>query len=74
MGSPDAPLKPRLSPREQDVLILIAEGLSSKQIAWRLGVSFKTAVTHRTSLMQKLGLHNAVLLTRYAIRAGLVKP
>lgn len=63
-----------LSPREHQVLILIADGKSSSQIAEELGVAFRTVVTHRFHLYKKLGVHNAVLLTRLAIRMGLVEP
>ena len=62
----------RLTPREIEVLRLIAEGLSTKQIAYRLKISFKTAVSHRSHLLQKLGIHESASLVRLAIRAGLV--
>ncbi|MBX6772863.1 MAG: response regulator transcription factor [Chloroflexi bacterium] len=65
---------PDLSPREQEVLRLIAEGLSNKEIAARLSISVTTAQTHRNRIMEKLGLHTAVELVRYAIRAGLIRP
>ena len=61
-----------LSSREVEVLQLIAEGLSSKEIAQRLDISTKTAETHRAHLMQKLNLHGIAGLTRYAIARGLV--
>ncbi len=64
----------RLTAREREVLQLIAEGLSSKEIAATLGVSTRTAETHRNSLMSKLGVHKAPGLVRYAIREGLVSP
>jgi DNA-binding NarL/FixJ family response regulator len=64
----------RLTAREREVLQLIAEGLSSKEIAASLGVSTRTAETHRNSLMNKLGVHKAPGLVRYAIREGLVSP
>ena len=63
-----------LTAREREVLILIAEGLSTKQIAKHLSISFKTAVSHRSNIMVKLDVHNAVGLTRYAIRNGLIEP
>ncbi len=62
-----------LSSREVEVLQLIAEGFSSKEIAARLDISTKTAETHRAHLMQKLNLHGIAGLTRYAIAKGLVK-
>lgn len=63
-----------LTTREREVLQLIAEGLTSKEIASRLGVSTKTANTHRASLMEKLDIHKASSLVRFAIREGLVTP
>lgn len=62
-----------LSAREIEVLQLIAEGFSSKEIAVKLDISTKTAETHRAHLMQKLNLHGIAGLTRYAIAKGLVK-
>ena len=62
----------QLTDREREVLTLIAEGLSSKQIAERLGVSLKTVESHRANLMDKLEIHKVSGLVRYAIRAGLV--
>jgi DNA-binding NarL/FixJ family response regulator len=61
-----------LSPREREVLQLVAEGMSNKEIAAALGISPKTADTHRCNLMQKLDLHDARALTRYALRRGLI--
>jgi DNA-binding NarL/FixJ family response regulator len=63
-----------LSVRERQVLQLIAEGKTSKQIAPLLGVSTKTVESHRTKLMQKLDIHEVAGLARYAIRHGLVQP
>ena len=60
-----------LSPREREVLQLIAEGWSTKQIAAHLYVSVKTIETHRRQIMKKLDLHNIAELTKYAIREGL---
>jgi DNA-binding NarL/FixJ family response regulator len=64
----------RLSKREVEVLKYIADGLSTKQIAVEMDITFKTAVSHRSHLMEKLNIHSAVILTRYAIRVGLVQP
>ena len=64
----------RLTPREREVLQLIAEGLSSKEIAASLGVSTRTAETHRASVMNKLDVHKVAGLVRFAIREGLVAP
>jgi DNA-binding NarL/FixJ family response regulator len=60
-----------LSNREREVLQLIAEGQSTKEIAFALGVSGKTVETHRQQIMRKLNLHNVAGLTRYAIREGI---
>jgi len=60
-----------LTTREREILQLIAEGQSNVEIAARLHVSPKTVSTHRQSIMDKLNIHNAVGLTRYAIRHGL---
>ena len=60
--------------REREVLQLIAEGLSSKEIANMLGVSLKTGDSHRSNLMEKLDIHKVSGLVRFAIRAGLVEP
>jgi DNA-binding NarL/FixJ family response regulator len=62
-----------LSPREVEVLQLIAEGKPNKQIAGELGVSFKTVDKHRQRLMSKLNIHDIAGLTRYAIAEGIVE-
>lgn len=64
----------QLTEREREVLTLIAEGLSSKEIAQKLGVSLKTIESHRANLMDKLDIHKVSGLVRFAIRAGLVPP
>ena len=61
-----------LSPRERDVLKLIASGLSGKAIARELGISPKTVETHRGRLMTKLNLHSVAELVRYAVQTGFV--
>ena len=63
----------RLTRREVQVLVLIAEGKTTKEIARELSISFKTTASHRTHIMSKLAVHNAVLLTHAAIRMGLIK-
>ncbi len=70
---PDEPIE-RLTSRQREVLQLIAEGFSTKEIAARLEVSPKTIETHRTELMDRLGIHGVAGLVRYAIRVGLVHP
>ncbi|GAA3152040.1 response regulator [Streptomyces rectiviolaceus] len=63
-----------LTAREEEVLKLVAEGHSSKEIAEMLFISIKTVHRHRANLLHKLGLRNRLELTRYAIRAGLIEP
>lgn len=62
-----------LTPRQLEILTLIAEGKSSKQIGFDLGLSSKTVDVHRANLMDRLGLMDVASLTRYAVRNGLVK-
>lgn len=62
----------RLSPRQQEVLKLIAEGLTTKEIAQKLAISIKTVKTHRAELMEQLDIHEIAGLVRFAIRVGLV--
>jgi len=63
-----------LTPREREVLQLIAEGNSTKQVAAILCISYKTAESHRQRIMQKLEIHETASLVRYAIRSGIVQP
>ncbi len=67
------PVEP-LTTRERQVLQLVAEGKTTKDIATLLGISVKTAESHRTRLMQKLDIHETASLVRYAIRRGFVQP
>jgi len=69
----DFPIDP-LSARERQVLQLIAEGKSTKELAVILGISVKTGETYRTRIMGKLEIHETASLVRYAIRRGLVQP
>jgi DNA-binding NarL/FixJ family response regulator len=62
-----------LTPREMEVLQLIAEGEANKQIATELGISIKTVEKHRSHLMQKLAIHDTAGLTRYAIEKGIIE-
>jgi len=62
-----------LTEREREVLQLIAEGNSTKDIAHRLGLSVKTVDNHRTNMMRKLDLHNVATITRYAMQNGLIE-
>jgi len=63
-----------LSPREREVLQLVAGGKTTKEIARLLGVSVKTAENHRTRILSKLDIHETAGLVRYAIRRGLINP
>jgi DNA-binding NarL/FixJ family response regulator len=63
-----------LSTREREVLHLIAEGMSAKEVASELSISTTTVEAHRTSLMRKLGVRKATELVRYALRHGLIEP
>jgi DNA-binding NarL/FixJ family response regulator len=63
-----------LSPRESEILKLIAEGYTGKQIADELVISQKTVDRHRSNILEKLGLRDRVDMTRYAIRRGLIEP
>jgi len=63
----------RLTPREAEVLQLVAEGSANKQVASALGISIKTVEKHRQHLMDKLNIHDTAGLTRYAISAGVIE-
>jgi DNA-binding NarL/FixJ family response regulator len=74
-GGPEAPTAfERLTPRQREVLQLIAEGRSTKDIARLLDLGVKTVETHRAALMQALDIHDVAGLVRYAVRHGLVNP
>ncbi len=70
----DEPEHDPLSPREQEVVKLIAEGFSGREIAELLQISPRTVERHRANLLEKLGLQDRVEVTRYAIRRGLIEP
>ena len=63
-----------LSQREKEVLLLLAEGLSAKEIAGRLSIADSTAGVHLTRIYEKLGVNKAVCAVRAAIRAGFIDP
>ena len=63
----------KLSERERDVVVLVAEGLGNKQVGATLGISIKTVESHRRNIMHKLGLKSSADLVRYAVRDGLVQ-
>jgi DNA-binding NarL/FixJ family response regulator len=62
-----------LTDREKQVLKLVAEGKSNKEVAEVLGISVKTAMTHREHVMEKLGVHNRTELVRFAIKRGVIR-
>jgi len=64
----------RLSPREREVVQLLAEGRSSKEVAAKLSVSVKTVEAHRSNVMRKLNLHSVAQIVRYAIRNEMITP
>jgi DNA-binding NarL/FixJ family response regulator len=66
-------LRKHLTPREREVLQLLAEGKTSKEVAVALNLSVKTAETHRTNIMRKLDLHSVADLTLYALRNGITQ-
>lgn len=63
-----------LTARERQVLQLVAEGKTTKEVAQLLGISVKTADSHRTRIMEKLDIHDTAGLVRYAIRQGVIQP
>jgi DNA-binding NarL/FixJ family response regulator len=73
LAKDDVTLKQPLSPRERQVLQLLAEGKSTKEIATVLDITIKTAETHRSNIMRKLDLHHVTELVRYAIRNQIVQ-
>ncbi len=80
LGSPDGPARTqrrtseRLTSREREVLQLLAEGRSNKEIAAALGITTKTAETHRARIMAKLEFHSMSELVRYAVRNNIIQP
>jgi DNA-binding NarL/FixJ family response regulator len=72
-GSEPRPAE-RLTPRQREILQLIAEGATTKAIGQQLSISVKTVEMHRAQLMERLGIHDVAGLVRYAIRIGLVVP
>jgi len=70
-GDSDRARKP-LTPRQKEILVLLCDGLSEKEVAFRLGLSYNTVHTHKHSLMQRLDLHSTAELVKYGVRMGLV--
>jgi len=71
-AQPVAPTRSRLTPREREIVQLLAEGKSTKEVAVALGLSVKTAETHRSNIMRKLELHSVSDLVLYAVRNNIV--
>ncbi len=72
-ASPEDPYE-RLTQREKQILQLVAEGQSNKEIALKLGISHNTVAVHRANLMQSLGLHRTAELVLFAVKRGFVSP
>ena len=68
------PTEDRLTAREREILQLLSEGKSSKEVASVLDLSVKTAETHRSNIMRKLKIHNVTALVRYAVRNRIIEP
>jgi two-component system response regulator NreC len=66
------PARDLLTPRQKEILVLLCDGLSEKEVAYRLGLSYNTVHTHKHSLMQRLDLHSTAELVKYGVRMGLV--
>jgi DNA-binding NarL/FixJ family response regulator len=73
LAGPDGVAEP-LTSREREVLQLVAEGKKTREVARALGISVKTAESHRSRIMEKLDIHETASLVRYAIRRGLIEP
>src|SRR6202041_315860 len=72
-GTTEAPKLPKLTPREREVIQLLAEGKSSKEVASLLNLSTKTAETHRSNIMRKLGFHSIRDLVVYAVKNNIIQ-
>lgn len=73
-GASADPEPPPLTEREREIVVLVAEGLTNRESAQRLGLSVRTVETHRANVMRKLELRTTAELALYAVRAGLIKP
>ena len=67
-------LDSRLTPRQREIIQLLAEGKTSKEAATLLGISAKTLETHRANIMRRLDCHSVGQLVRYAVRNGIIRP
>jgi DNA-binding NarL/FixJ family response regulator len=73
-GCLTTPFKSVLTERESEVLCLMAEGLTTRDIARQLGIGFKTVRSHRSHILTKLGVGTTVSAVRWAIREGMIEP
>ena len=74
LGTATHLMRKALSAREREIVQLVAEGKSSKEVAVALGISVKTAETHRSNIMRKLEMHSVSELVRYAVRNNMIEP
>lgn len=74
LGTSDHMATSRLTPRQREIVQLIAEGNTNNEIGTALGISLKTVETHRAQLMDRLDIHDVAGIVRYAVRMGLVEP
>ena len=73
-ASPFGSIDPtKLTPREHQVLLLLLEGVTSKEIAQKLGITFKTAASHRANILEKANVNRTVELLKYAIKNGIIQ-
>jgi DNA-binding NarL/FixJ family response regulator len=70
---PETHLRDRLTSREREIVQLLAEGKSSKEVAVALGISVKTAETHRANIMRKLEIHSVSEVVRYAVKNQIIE-
>lgn len=72
INEPDGAISPRLTPRQTEILRLVAAGRTTKEVARDLGISPKTVEFHRSQIMERIGAHDVTALTRYAMQQGLI--
>ena len=73
LSRPEPSAADELTPRQMEILVLLAQGKASKEIGYQLGLSGRTVDVHRARIMERLELHDIASLTRYALRKGLIK-
>ena len=74
MANSSVSIHKTLTSRESEIVQLLAEGKSSKEVAVGLGISVKTAETHRANIVRKLGMHSVSELVRYAVKNHMIEP